>query len=178
MTFVPGVVFNLTLAGGNDDQAVYSLPMTFGHDLADGLARKRAPTTPTTAQTVNMLIDLGSSDMVSSGWPCEREPVVVGALGVGTRCRATEPSRRPPASRQPPGCACVLEHTRAAPARATSRPLPSACVLGAASGEAMGISRERASRELTATVDRVDELHILRLQGRARTLQRHTLARQ
>jgi hypothetical protein len=70
VTFVPGVVFDLSLAGGNDDQAVYSLPMTFGHDLAEGVARKRAPTTPTTAQTVNMLVDLGSSDMVSVEWRC------------------------------------------------------------------------------------------------------------
>lgn len=65
-TFVPGVVFNLTLAGGNDDEAVYSLPMTFGHDMSSTDARKRAPTTPTSLQTVNMLVDLGSSDMVST----------------------------------------------------------------------------------------------------------------
>ncbi|CAK9782412.1 acid protease [Cutaneotrichosporon oleaginosum] len=71
VSFVPGVVFNLTLAGGNDDTAVYSLPMTFGHDLADGVdARKRAPTTPTSAQTVNMLVDLGSSDMWIASMNC------------------------------------------------------------------------------------------------------------
>lgn len=66
-TFVPGVVFNLTLAGGNDDHAVYSLPMTFGHDMEsdDDDDRRRAPTTSTKLQTINMLVDLGSSDMVS-----------------------------------------------------------------------------------------------------------------
>ncbi|BEJ17922.1 hypothetical protein CspHIS471_0701990 [Cutaneotrichosporon sp. HIS471] len=71
VTFVPGVVFDMTLAGGNDDQAVYSLPMTFGHDLVSGAAaRKRAPTTPTSAQTINMLVDLGSSDMWIASMTC------------------------------------------------------------------------------------------------------------
>lgn len=70
MTFVPGVVFDMMLAGGNDDLAVYSLPMAFGHDLANPVTRKRAPTTPSSIQTMNMLVDLGSSDMWIASMNC------------------------------------------------------------------------------------------------------------
>ncbi|RSH79075.1 uncharacterized protein EHS24_002007 [Apiotrichum porosum] len=69
-TYVPGIVFNLTLAGSTDDQAVYSLPMTFGHETASGdytSDRRRASSSSDwdgiTGQVLNMQVDLGSSDM-------------------------------------------------------------------------------------------------------------------
>lgn len=67
-TYVPGLVFNLSLGGTTDDTAVYSVPMTFGHDLSgDYSSRKRADPdwNGVSGQTLNMQVDLGSSDMVS-----------------------------------------------------------------------------------------------------------------
>lgn len=74
-TYVPGVLFNLTLAGDSDIQAVYSVPLAFGHNAASGASdvlseiyqkpTKRAPDwNGGDPQTVNMQVDLGSSDMV------------------------------------------------------------------------------------------------------------------
>jgi len=65
--YVAGVVMQMVLGGDNDDQAVYSVPMDFGHGVLGGSSRKRRPSANWnggSAQTVNLQVDLGSSDMV------------------------------------------------------------------------------------------------------------------
>lgn len=62
-TFVPGVVFNLTLGGDSDTEAVYSVPMTFGHGTS---FKRQVQRRGSDYETLNMQVDLGSSDMV---WP-------------------------------------------------------------------------------------------------------------
>ncbi|KAK4683562.1 hypothetical protein P7C73_g6681, partial [Tremellales sp. Uapishka_1] len=54
--YVPGVILNMTLAGDSDTDTVYSVPMDFGHIASS----KRDSTT---SQTLNMQVDLGSSDL-------------------------------------------------------------------------------------------------------------------
>jgi hypothetical protein len=61
-TFVPGVEFNMTLGGDSDTEAVYAIAVELGHSVA--ASRKRAPGDES-SQTMNVQIDLGSSDMVS-----------------------------------------------------------------------------------------------------------------
>ena len=76
-TYVSGLMLNLTLAGNSDSEAVYSVPMTFGHGIQNGsdsvLAsrwRRDSSTDPglngANFQVVNLQVDLGSSDMVSN----------------------------------------------------------------------------------------------------------------
>jgi hypothetical protein len=60
-TFVPGVELNMTLGGDSDTEAVYAIAVELGHSVASG--RKRAPGDGS-SQTMNIQIDLGSSDMV------------------------------------------------------------------------------------------------------------------
>lgn len=60
-TYVPGVEFNLTLGGDSDTEAVYAVAVELGHS-ASAISRKRAPA----SQMMNIQIDLGSSDMVST----------------------------------------------------------------------------------------------------------------
>lgn len=70
--YVPGVILKMVLGGDNDDQAVYSVPMDFGHGTLDGSLRKRRPSSKWdggSPQTVNLQVDLGSSDMVRAGRP-------------------------------------------------------------------------------------------------------------
>lgn len=62
-SFVPGVELNMTLGGDSDTEAVYAVPIELGHSIPDP-QRKRAPG-DTFSQTMNVQIDLGSSDMVS-----------------------------------------------------------------------------------------------------------------
>ena len=79
--YVPGVILPLVLGGDDDDQAVYSVQMDFGHGTLDGgdvggsskrrrIAgglQKRRPSTywdGGSPQTVNLQVDLGSSDLV------------------------------------------------------------------------------------------------------------------
>lgn len=63
---------NLTLSGDSDTQAVYSVSMTLGHgpqsgaDVAFPSRIGRRDSTGSNAQTVNLQIDLGSSDLVSA----------------------------------------------------------------------------------------------------------------
>ena len=75
-TYVPGLMLNLTLAGNSDSEAVYSVPMTFGHGVQNGsdfvLASKwkrdsstGSDLSGTNSQVVDLQVDLGSSDMVS-----------------------------------------------------------------------------------------------------------------
>jgi hypothetical protein len=78
---VPGVILPLVLGGDNDDQAVYSVQMDFGHGTLDGgdmssskrrrrmpegLAKRRPSSywDGGSPQTVNLQVDLGSSDLV------------------------------------------------------------------------------------------------------------------
>jgi hypothetical protein len=76
---VEGILLPMQLSGDTEDQAVYSVPMSFGHD-ADGsdngnqrrsygnLRYKRGPSVdwqPGQPQILNLQVDLGSSDMVS-----------------------------------------------------------------------------------------------------------------
>lgn len=60
-TYVPGVEFNLTLGGDSDTEAVYAVAVELGHS-ASATSRKRAPA----SQMMNIQVDLGSSDMVST----------------------------------------------------------------------------------------------------------------
>jgi len=79
--YVSGVILPLVLGGDDDDQAVYSVQMDFGHGTLDGgdvggsskrrrIAgglQKRRPSTywdGGSPQTVNLQVDLGSSDLV------------------------------------------------------------------------------------------------------------------
>ena len=71
-SFVPGVILNLTLAGDSDSEAVYSVPMTFGHaseGSSDAVLSARGRFDSDwdggDPQTFNLQIDLGSSDLVS-----------------------------------------------------------------------------------------------------------------
>jgi hypothetical protein len=52
----------MTLGGDSDTEAVYAVPIELGHSIPDP-QRKRAPG-DTFSQTMNVQIDLGSSDMV------------------------------------------------------------------------------------------------------------------
>lgn len=61
-TFIPGVELNMTLGGDSDTEAVYAVAVELGH--SDTPSRKRAPGDGS-SQTMNLQIDLGSSDMVS-----------------------------------------------------------------------------------------------------------------
>jgi hypothetical protein len=73
-SYVPGVIFNLTFAGDSDSQAVYSVPMSFGHgsqNKAEAVFTSKKDKRRTSsdwnggdAQTVYLQIDLGSSDLV------------------------------------------------------------------------------------------------------------------
>lgn len=63
---------NLTLAGDSDTEAIYSVEMAFGHNAdSDSERRKRNLRRRASTwdggdpQTVNLQVDLGSSDMVS-----------------------------------------------------------------------------------------------------------------
>lgn len=76
--YVPGVILNLNLAGDSESQAVYSVPMSFGHGAQSAVdsvfpsrRRKRRPPSSDVGgiQTVNMQVDLGSSDLVSTSCP-------------------------------------------------------------------------------------------------------------
>ena len=82
--YVPGVIMKMVLGGDNDDQAVYSVPMDFGHGTLDGSRRKRRPSSNWnggSAQTVNLQVDLGSSDMVSPACGIrERSLMLVGGF--------------------------------------------------------------------------------------------------
>jgi len=60
-TFVPGVELNMTLGGDSDTEAVYAIAVELGHSAP--ASRKRAPGDGS-SQTMNIQIDLGSSDMV------------------------------------------------------------------------------------------------------------------
>ena len=60
-TFVPGVQLNMTLGGDSDTESVYAIAVELGHSVAS--SRKRAPGDGS-SQTMNIQIDLGSSDMV------------------------------------------------------------------------------------------------------------------
>ncbi|WVQ80478.1 hypothetical protein IAT38_002583 [Cryptococcus sp. DSM 104549] len=61
--YVPGVVLNMTLGGDSDTEAVYSVGMVFGHNK-DSARRKRASYKKDgELQTMNLQVDLGSSDM-------------------------------------------------------------------------------------------------------------------
>lgn len=64
-TFVPGMLFNLSM-GGRDRDTVYSIPMSFGHEAKSSSydSRKRQDWNGTAPQVLNMMVDLGSSDMV------------------------------------------------------------------------------------------------------------------
>lgn len=63
-TFVPGQLFNMTM-GGRDHDTVYSVPMFFGHEpQGNSYNRKRQDWNGTAPQVLNMMVDLGSSDMV------------------------------------------------------------------------------------------------------------------
>jgi hypothetical protein len=65
--YVSGVIVKMVLGGDDDDQAVYSVPMDFGHGALGGSRRKRRPSSSWdggSPQTVNLQVDLGSSDMV------------------------------------------------------------------------------------------------------------------
>lgn len=63
-TFVPGQLFNMTM-GGRDRDTVYSVPMSFGHESqSSSYSRKRQDWNGTAPQVLNMMVDLGSSDMV------------------------------------------------------------------------------------------------------------------
>lgn len=63
-TFVPGITLNMTLGGDSDTEAVYAVPIELGHGSSARRRKKRAPSA-TSAQIMNVQIDLGSSDMVS-----------------------------------------------------------------------------------------------------------------
>lgn len=52
----------MTLGGTSDAQAVYSVPMTLGHD--SGYRKKRSQKRDAVYQVMDMQVDLGSSDMV------------------------------------------------------------------------------------------------------------------
>lgn len=67
-TYVPGIIFNMSVSLPSDAEAVYSVPMAFGHDPSGGNNYRRAPAG--SLQTLNMLVDLGSSDMVRIGLGC------------------------------------------------------------------------------------------------------------
>jgi len=79
----PGVIFNLTLAGDSDDEAIYAVQMAFGKGASAGSAAVQAQLSQDwliqqrdqqvdpqakwiggVPQIVNMQVDLGSSDMV------------------------------------------------------------------------------------------------------------------
>lgn len=53
----------MTLAGDSDLEAVYAVPVELGHG-SESTRRKRAPGDGSFSQTMNVQIDLGSSDMV------------------------------------------------------------------------------------------------------------------
>ena len=61
--YVSGVILPLYLAGDSDTQAVYSVPMDFGHGTQDA-SKRSSKWNGGDPQTVNLQIDLGSSDMV------------------------------------------------------------------------------------------------------------------
>lgn len=60
-TFVPGVELNMTLGGDSDTEAVYAIAVELGHSAP---ARRRRAPGDGSSQTMNIQIDLGSSDMV------------------------------------------------------------------------------------------------------------------
>ncbi|ORY31937.1 aspartic peptidase domain-containing protein [Naematelia encephala] len=73
-TYVPGVVLNLTLSGNSDTEAVYAVPLQFGHNSTsldeDAVfpRAKRAKSEPrasssSVVQTMMLQVDLGSSDL-------------------------------------------------------------------------------------------------------------------
>jgi hypothetical protein len=68
-TYIPGVEFDLTLGGDSDTEAVYAVAVELGHSMP-ATSRKRAPGDET-SQMMNIQIDLGSSDMVSTSLPAE-----------------------------------------------------------------------------------------------------------
>lgn len=53
----------MTLGGDSDIEAVYAVPIELGHGQP-ARRRKRAPEDGEFSQTMNVQIDLGSSDMV------------------------------------------------------------------------------------------------------------------
>ena len=74
---VPGVIINLVFAGDSDSQAVYSVPMAFGHGSQSsssavtswgGIDQQSDVSAGNGGndQTLNVQVDLGSSDLVSS----------------------------------------------------------------------------------------------------------------
>lgn len=69
--------------GGRDRDTVYSVPMSFGHESqSSSYSRKRQDWNGTAPQVLNMMVDLGSSDMVcrdSAG----AEPVLTFPVGSG-----------------------------------------------------------------------------------------------
>ncbi len=77
-SYVPGVLLDLILAGDSDSEAVYSVQMAFGDDMQNSTEDVLFPTRrikrkSTTLdwdggvpQTINLQVDLGSSDLVSS----------------------------------------------------------------------------------------------------------------
>ncbi|KAL7418968.1 hypothetical protein Q5752_006652 [Cryptotrichosporon argae] len=69
-TYVPGVVFNLSLAVPSNDEAVYALPVAFGHvGVESDIAlpprdwKRASDWDGTDYQTFNLQVDLGSSDL-------------------------------------------------------------------------------------------------------------------
>jgi hypothetical protein len=61
---VAGVTLDMSLGGDSDLEAIYAVPIELGHGQP-ARRRKRAPGDDNeSSQTMNVQIDLGSSDMV------------------------------------------------------------------------------------------------------------------